>query len=210
MYKKYWKCSFGHSGLKVRRNITGIFKWKINTPINFLQFVNSNLLVFFSYNSVFLSGYKVLEVNLASSLTPQFPELTFYPTNSPYSWTAQFWLFSALTLSLLNGNINAIVIALRASRWFPGKESAMQETRFDPWVRSYPEGRNGNPLQYSCLENPIDRGAWQAILHGVANSWTRTLLSTHRTHTHTRTHIHTRAQTHTPTVSPKVFFIFVF
>ena len=26
---------------------------------------------------------------------------------------------------------------------------------------------NGNPLQYSCLENPMDRGAWQAILHGV-------------------------------------------
>ena len=28
--------------------------------------------------------------------------------------------------------------------------------------------RNGNPLQYSCLENPIDRGAWQATVHGVA------------------------------------------
>ena len=31
----------------------------------------------------------------------------------------------------------------------------------------YGEG-NGNPLQYSCLENPIDRGAWQATVHGVA------------------------------------------
>ena len=31
---------------------------------------------------------------------------------------------------------------------------------------------NGNPLQYSCLENPMDRGAWQAIVHGVAESWT--------------------------------------
>ena len=29
-------------------------------------------------------------------------------------------------------------------------------------------GRNGNPLQYSCLENLMDRGAWQAIFHGVA------------------------------------------
>ena len=38
--------------------------------------------------------------------------------------------------------------------------------------RSPGEG-NGNPLQYSCLENPNDRGAWQAIVHGVANSWTR-------------------------------------
>ena len=32
---------------------------------------------------------------------------------------------------------------------------------------------NGNPLQYSCLENPMGRGAWQAAVHGVAKSWTR-------------------------------------
>ena len=32
---------------------------------------------------------------------------------------------------------------------------------------------NGTPLQYSCLENPMDRGAWQAAIHGVAKSWTR-------------------------------------
>ena len=31
---------------------------------------------------------------------------------------------------------------------------------------------NGNPLQYSCLENPMDRGAWWAAVHGVAMSWT--------------------------------------
>ena len=31
-------------------------------------------------------------------------------------------------------------------------------------------GESGNPLQYSCLENPIDRGAWQATVHGVAES----------------------------------------
>ena len=38
--------------------------------------------------------------------------------------------------------------------------------------RSPGEG-NGNPLQYSCLENPIDGGAWQATVHGVAKSQTR-------------------------------------
>ena len=32
---------------------------------------------------------------------------------------------------------------------------------------------NGTPLQYSCLENLMDGGAWQAAVHGVANSWTR-------------------------------------
>ena len=38
--------------------------------------------------------------------------------------------------------------------------------------RSPGEG-NGNPLQYSCLENPMDRGAWRATVHGVAESWTQ-------------------------------------
>jgi len=37
--------------------------------------------------------------------------------------------------------------------------------------RSRGEG-NGNPLQYSCLENPMDRGAWWATVHGVAKSQT--------------------------------------
>ena len=38
--------------------------------------------------------------------------------------------------------------------------------------RSPGEG-NGNPLQYSCLENPMDREAWWAIVRGVAKSWTQ-------------------------------------
>jgi len=33
-----------------------------------------------------------------------------------------------------------------------------------------PGGGNGNPLQYSCLENPMDRGAWRAVVHGVTES----------------------------------------
>ena len=45
----------------------------------------------------------------------------------------------------------------------------------------FPGGGNGNPLQYSCLENPMDRGAWQATVHRVANSQTRLKqLSSHR------------------------------
>ena len=38
--------------------------------------------------------------------------------------------------------------------------------------RSPGEG-NDNPLQYSCLENPMDRGVWQATVLGIAKSWTR-------------------------------------
>ena len=40
--------------------------------------------------------------------------------------------------------------------------------------RSLGEG-NGNPLQYSCLENPMDRGAWWATVYGITKSWTLTL-----------------------------------
>ena len=50
------------------------------------------------------------------------------------------------------------------------KESAFQcrKCRFDPGSGRSPGGGHGNPLQYSCLENPMDRGAWQAIVHRVA------------------------------------------
>ena len=36
-----------------------------------------------------------------------------------------------------------------------------------------PAGGHGNPPQYSCLENPMDRGAWRATVHGVTKSWTQ-------------------------------------
>ena len=43
----------------------------------------------------------------------------------------------------------------------------------DPWVRKIPGGGHGNPFQYSCLKNPMDRRAWWAIVHRVTQSWTR-------------------------------------
>ena len=49
---------------------------------------------------------------------------------------------------------------------------------WETWVRSLgqedlPGEGNGNPVQYSCLENPMNRGAWQATVHGVAKSQTQ-------------------------------------
>ena len=46
-----------------------------------------------------------------------------------------------------------------------------------PELGRSPGGRNGNPFWYSCLKNPIDRGAWRATVHGGTKSWTR--LSAH-------------------------------
>ena len=47
--------------------------------------------------------------------------------------------------------------------------------RFYPWVGKIPWKRHGNPLDYSCLENPMDRGAWWPTVHKAAKSWTRQL-----------------------------------
>ena len=45
--------------------------------------------------------------------------------------------------------------------------------RFDTWVWKTPGKGNGNLLQYSCLENPMNRGAWRAMVHGLSKSWTQ-------------------------------------
>ena len=56
-----------------------------------------------------------------------------------------------------------------------------------PGSRRFSGGRNGNPFQYSCLENSMDRGAWRATVHGVTKGWICLSVYTH-THTHTLTH----------------------
>ena len=61
---------------------------------------------------------------------------------------------------------------------FPGgsdkKEFACNagDTGLIPGLGRYPGGGNGKPLQYSCLENPMDRGAWWATAHRVTENWT--------------------------------------
>ena len=65
-----------------------------------------------------------------------------------------------------------------------GQEWACQSRRqkrrrFDPWVRKIPGEGHGNPLQYSCLKNPKDRGAWLAMGQRVTKSWTRLSDSAH-------------------------------
>ena len=62
---------------------------------------------------------------------------------------------------------------------FPGgsddKESACNigDPGSIPGSGRSPGERNGYPLQYSCLENPMDGGAWWALVHGVTKSWTQ-------------------------------------
>ena len=70
---------------------------------------------------------------------------------------------------------------------FPGGSDGKETTSnagdlgLTPWLGRSPGGGHGNLLQYSCLENPVDRGAWWAAVHGVAKS--RTQLSDFTLHT---------------------------
>ena len=59
---------------------------------------------------------------------------------------------------------------------------------FGPWVGKIPWRRAWPPLQYSCLENPVDRRAWWATVYRVAKSWTwlKWLSAYAHTHTHTQ------------------------
>ena len=52
------------------------------------------------------------------------------------------------------------------------KHALIKQDNLTTTSSKYGEG-NGTRLQYSCLENPMDRGAWKAAVHGVAEGWTR-------------------------------------
>ena len=69
-------------------------------------------------------------------------------------------------------------------KWLSGKESACNAGHMGsiPGSGRSPGEGNGNSLQYSCLGNPMGRGAWQATAYGVAKSWTWLSI-------HTQTHI---------------------
>ena len=64
---------------------------------------------------------------------------------------------------------------LGLQQWLRGQESTCDagDTGSIPGSGRSPGKGNGNPLQYSCLENPLDRGAWRATVRGVIKSWTR-------------------------------------
>ena len=93
-----------------------------------------------------------------------------------------WWLIMLSTLSLFTGHLCIFCEVCTDISGFlsgtRGKEPACKGRRHKdvvllPGSGRSPRGEPGNPLQCSCLENPMDRGAWQATVHWVPKSWTR-------------------------------------
>ena len=82
-----------------------------------------------------------------------------------------FWSFGILWKLKTFSVYNAVVILPRSTQrealsWLNGKEYTSRRHRFDPWLGRCPGG-SGNLLQYSCLGNPMDWGAWWATVIGL-------------------------------------------
>ena len=71
----------------------------------------------------------------------------------------------------------------------PANARVAGDVHLVPGLERFPGEGKGNPLHYSCLENSMDRGAWQAIVHGITELDMTEQLIVH-THTHTHTHTH--------------------
>ena len=82
------------------------------------------------------------------------------------------WIHQQSTDRILVAVVNIPPFSGRGSpRGSDGKESVGDLGSIPGLGRSHGE-KHGNPLQYSCLENPMDREAWRATIHGVAKSQT--------------------------------------
>ena len=103
----------------------------------------------------------------------------------------QQWKHCVLRTSLPENTsvcfVLCFVCILRASQVavvvknLPASAGDVRDTGLIPGLGRSPGGGHGNPLQYSCLENPMERGAWQATVHGVSKSQTQLKwLSVHR------------------------------
>ena len=83
---------------------------------------------------------------------------TIFNTNTPF-WNQAHMNFGASLQTLVVKNP-------------PANAGDVRDTGSIPGLGRSPGGGHGNPLQYFCLENPMERGAWWATVRGVAKSWT--------------------------------------
>ena len=94
------------------------------------------------------------------------------PVSSARSMAHGLWLVFNIIISLTRASQVVLVV-----KNLPANAGDTKDTGSIPGSGRPPGEGKGNPLQYSCLENSMGRGAWQATVHGAVKSWT--LLSTH-------------------------------
>ena len=109
--------------------------------------------------------------------TKEFP-VTIWISFSVYSWEWRIWAPASKTDPYALKHKTLRPAEFTHTGGASGKEPFCQwrdirDTGLIPGSGRCPGGRNGNPLQYSCLENPTDRKDWRATVHRVAKSWTR-------------------------------------
>ena len=81
-----------------------------------------------------------------------------------------------LNLACTSNYLHSMALAVKN---LPANAEDTRDLGLIPGSARSPGGGNGNPLQYYCLENPMDRGAGWATVHGVAESWTQLKDSMH-------------------------------
>ena len=79
--------------------------------------------------------------------------------------------YSDLMLGCVCAGAGASQVALVVKN-LPANTGDARDVGSIPGLGRSPGGGHGSPLQYSCLENPMDRGAWQATVHRIEKSWT--------------------------------------
>ena len=90
--------------------------------------------------------------------------MTLIPKRERSKGTCKFW---ALHPPSWASQVDLMVKNLPDNAW------DIRDIGSIPGSGRSPGGGHGNPLQYSCLESPMDRGAWRFTIHGTAKSWTR-------------------------------------
>ena len=108
------------------------------------------------------------EINILTVLSLSTHEcgMSLYSLSSSLiSFINVLWFLSSDYALFLYFSI--IMAPLVARQWWSCSAGGAVDTGSIPGSGRSPRGRNGNPLQYSCLDNPMGRGAWQATVQGI-------------------------------------------
>ena len=138
-------------------------------------------LEFFLFSDLLIASRRHHPVSNFAHVVNRLIKAASHPTTLSHICTRWDTEQTAVQIILLKAQqrtiqkMSALLLTMGFSSSSDGKGILLQRRRpgFDPWVSKIPWRRNGNPLQYSCLQNSMDRGAWQATVHGVAKNWTR-------------------------------------